>query len=118
MRPWASCSRRSFRHERRCGWRPTSHHPTSLAVANRDRGYVHSLRGQMETALPFLERPLAIAREHELSQATIFTSDYLAYALLSLGERERGLVNVFRRSPTPRAPEPPVHRRVPVGLRR
>jgi tetratricopeptide (TPR) repeat protein len=67
------------------------HHPTSLAVANRYLGYVHSLRGQMETALPFLERALAIAKEHELFQATIFTSAYLAYALVLLGERERGL---------------------------
>jgi len=45
----------------------------------------------METALPFLERALAIAKEHELFQATIFTSAYLAYALVLLGERERGL---------------------------
>jgi len=66
-------------------------HPTGLAVANRYLGYVHSLRGQMETALPFLERALAIAREHELFQATIFTSVHLAYALVLFGERERGL---------------------------
>ncbi len=66
-------------------------HPTSLAVANRYLGYVHSLRGQMETALPFLERALAIARDHELFQATIFTSVLLAYALVRLGERGRGL---------------------------
>jgi class 3 adenylate cyclase/tetratricopeptide (TPR) repeat protein len=77
------------------------HHPTSLAVANRYLGYVYSLRGQMETALPFLERALAIAREHELFQATIFTSAYLAYALVLLGERERGLeclARVLKRS--------------------
>ncbi len=67
------------------------HHPTSLAVANRYLGYVHSLRGQLETALPFLERALAIAREHELFQATIFSSAYLAYTLVLLGERQRGL---------------------------
>ncbi len=66
-------------------------HPTSLAVANRYLGYVHSLRGQMETAVPFLERALAIAREHDLFHATIFTSSHLAYALVLLGERERGL---------------------------
>jgi class 3 adenylate cyclase/tetratricopeptide (TPR) repeat protein len=67
------------------------HHPTSLAVANRYLGYVHSLRGEMDTAVPFLERSLAIASEHDLFQATIFTSAYLAYALILLGERERGL---------------------------
>jgi len=67
------------------------HHPTSLAVANRYLGYVHSLRGEMDTAVPFLERSLAIASEHDLFQATIFTSAYLAYALVLLGQRERGL---------------------------
>ena len=66
-------------------------HPTSLAVANRYLGYVHSLRGQMETAVPFLERALAIAREHDNFLATIWTSSHLAYALVLLGQRERGL---------------------------
>jgi class 3 adenylate cyclase/tetratricopeptide (TPR) repeat protein len=67
------------------------HHPTSLAVANRYLGYVHSLHGEMDTAVPFLERALAIAREHDLFYAMIFTSAHLAYALVLLGERERGL---------------------------
>ncbi|MBI3456321.1 MAG: AAA family ATPase [Candidatus Rokubacteria bacterium] len=66
-------------------------HPTSLAVANRYLGYVHSLRGEVETAVPFLERAVAIAREHDLFHATIFSSSHLAYALVLLGERERGL---------------------------
>jgi tetratricopeptide (TPR) repeat protein len=65
------------------------HHPTSLAVANRGLGFVLSLRGQVQDALPFLERALVIAREHELFQATIFSSAYLAYAHALLGERER-----------------------------
>jgi class 3 adenylate cyclase/tetratricopeptide (TPR) repeat protein len=72
------------------------HHPTSLAVANRYLGYVHSLRGELDTAVPFLERSLAIASEHDLFQATIFTSAYLAYALVLLGERERGLEYLAR----------------------
>jgi class 3 adenylate cyclase/tetratricopeptide (TPR) repeat protein len=67
------------------------HHPTSLAVANRYLGHVHSLRGEMDTAVPFLERSLAIAREHDLVHAMIFGSAHLAYALVLLGERERGL---------------------------
>jgi class 3 adenylate cyclase/tetratricopeptide (TPR) repeat protein len=66
-------------------------HPTSLAVANRHLGYVHSLRGQMETAVSFLERALAIGREHDLFLATIWASSHLAYALVLLGKRERGL---------------------------
>src|SRR5262249_27315735 len=65
-------------------------HPTSLAVANRHLGYVLSLR-QMETAVPFLERALAIGQEHDLFLATIWPSSYLAYALVLLGDRERGL---------------------------
>jgi class 3 adenylate cyclase/tetratricopeptide (TPR) repeat protein len=72
------------------------HHPTSLAVANRSLGYIHSLRGQLETALPFLECALEIAREHKLFQATIFASAHLAYALILLGERRRGLESLAR----------------------
>jgi tetratricopeptide (TPR) repeat protein len=67
------------------------HHPTSLAVANRYLGYVHILRGEMGTAVPFLERALAIARDHNLFLASVFTASHLAYALVLLGERERGL---------------------------
>ena len=66
-------------------------HPTSLAVANRHLGYVHSLRGEMVTAVSFLERALAIGREHDLFLATIWASSHLAYALVLLGKRERGL---------------------------
>ena len=66
-------------------------HPTSLTVAYRHLGYVHGLRGQMQTAVPFLERALAIGREHDLFLATIWASSHLAYALVLLGERERGL---------------------------
>jgi class 3 adenylate cyclase/tetratricopeptide (TPR) repeat protein len=66
-------------------------HPTSLTVANRHLGYVHSLRGEVETAISFLERALAIGREHDLFLATIWASSHLAYALVLRGERERGL---------------------------
>jgi class 3 adenylate cyclase/tetratricopeptide (TPR) repeat protein len=66
-------------------------HPTSLAVANRHLGYVHSLRGEMATAVSFLERALAIGREHDLFLATIWASSHLAYVLVLLGKRERGL---------------------------
>jgi class 3 adenylate cyclase/tetratricopeptide (TPR) repeat protein len=72
------------------------HHPTSLAVANRYLGYVHILRGEMDTALLFLERGLAIAREHNLFLATIFTASQLAYALVLLGQRDRGLEYLAR----------------------
>ena len=67
------------------------HHPASLAVANRYLGYVHILRGEIETAVPFLERALTIASEHDqFLAASLFTSSH-AYALILLGERERGL---------------------------
>jgi class 3 adenylate cyclase/tetratricopeptide (TPR) repeat protein len=66
-------------------------HPTSLAVANRHLGYVHSLRGEMETAVSFLECALEVGREHDLFLATIWASSHLAHALVLLGKRERGL---------------------------
>jgi len=66
-------------------------HPTSLGVANGHLGYVHLLCGELETAVPFLERALAIAREHELFHRAMITLSQLAYALVLLGERERGL---------------------------
>ncbi|MBI2469054.1 MAG: AAA family ATPase [Candidatus Rokubacteria bacterium] len=67
------------------------HHPNSLAVANAYLGRVHLLRGELETAVPLLDRALALAREHDLFQATIRASSYLAYTLILLGERDRGL---------------------------
>ncbi len=67
------------------------HHPSSLAVANIYLGYIHALRGEAETAVPFLERALAIASEHELHHGTIRASSHLAYTLVLHGERERGL---------------------------
>jgi tetratricopeptide (TPR) repeat protein len=67
------------------------HHPASLAVANRYLGYVHILRGEVETAVPFLERALTIASEHDQFLATILFTSSHAYALILLGERERGL---------------------------
>lgn len=73
-----------------------THHPTSLAVANAYLGYVHVLRGELETAVPFLERALTIAREYNLFHRTIATSSHLAYTLVLLGERERGLESLAR----------------------
>ncbi len=66
-------------------------HPNSLAVASDHLGYVHVLRGELETAVPFLERALAIFRELDLFHGTVRTSARLAYTLALLGERERGL---------------------------
>jgi len=66
-------------------------HATSLAVANTRLGSVHLLRGEMDSAVPFLERGLLIAREHDAFHGTIRASSYLAYTLVLLGERERGL---------------------------
>ncbi len=66
-------------------------HPSSLAIANFYLGYVHVLRGHIETAVPFLERGLAISREHETAGWVKANSLGLAYALVLLGERERAL---------------------------
>jgi tetratricopeptide (TPR) repeat protein len=66
-------------------------HSASLALANRYLGYVHIVRGEVETAVPFLERALTIASEHDQFLATILFTSSHAYALILLGERERGL---------------------------
>ncbi len=66
-------------------------HPSSLAVAYDHLGYVHLLQGELEAAVPFHERALAIATEQDLFQATVRTSSHLAYALALLGEGERGV---------------------------
>jgi class 3 adenylate cyclase len=66
-------------------------HTSSLAVANNYLGYVHLLHGELEAAVPFLERALAIGIEQDLFQVTIRTASHLAYALALLGEGERGL---------------------------
>ncbi len=66
-------------------------HAASLAVANDFLGYVHLLHGEVDAAVPFLERAVAIATEQELAQATVRNSSHFAHALVLLGEHERGL---------------------------
>jgi tetratricopeptide (TPR) repeat protein len=66
-------------------------HPPSLLVAQDHLGYVHLLRGDLHTAVPLLERALALATEHDLIHGIIRASSRLAYALALLGEGERGL---------------------------
>jgi tetratricopeptide (TPR) repeat protein len=68
-----------------------THHASSLATANMFLGSVHSARGEMDTALPFLERGFAIASEHDLHLGTVRAAALLAYTLVLLGERDRGL---------------------------
>src|SRR5262249_1317431 len=72
------------------------HHASSLAVANRFLGSVHVARGEMATAVPFLERALALATEHDLLLGTVHGAAELAYAFVMLGERDRGLEYVAR----------------------
>ena len=70
-------------------------HPVSLAGANLWLGIVHLLRGNIETAVPFLERSLEISREEALS-LWFRSRESFAYALVCLGERERGLEYLAR----------------------
>ncbi|HEU4371765.1 MAG TPA: adenylate/guanylate cyclase domain-containing protein [Methylomirabilota bacterium] len=72
------------------------HHASSLATANMFLGSVHSARGEMDTAVPFLERGFAIASENDLYLGTVRAAALLAYALVMLGERDRGLEYLAR----------------------
>jgi hypothetical protein len=65
-------------------------HPLSLARANLCLGTVHFLHGDVDTAVPFLEESLTISSEEALS-FWVRAREYFAYALMLLGERERGL---------------------------
>lgn len=71
-------------------------HLSSVTLASAYLGYVHILRGNVETGLPFLERGLAIGQEHDLPHGITSNSLYLAYGLLLLGQRERGLESLAR----------------------
>jgi tetratricopeptide (TPR) repeat protein len=66
-------------------------HASSLAVGNINTGIVHVRRGELGTAVPFLERGLAIASENDLHLAILRGGTELAHALVRLGERDRGL---------------------------
>jgi class 3 adenylate cyclase/tetratricopeptide (TPR) repeat protein len=41
-------------------------HPSSVSIADAFLGYVHLMRGDLDAAVPVLERGLAISTEHEL----------------------------------------------------
>jgi class 3 adenylate cyclase/tetratricopeptide (TPR) repeat protein len=70
-------------------------HPLSVARANLCLGTVHLLHGDIATAVPFLERSLTISREEAVG-FWIRAREYFAYALILLGERERGLEYLAR----------------------
>jgi tetratricopeptide (TPR) repeat protein len=66
-------------------------HVNSVSVASSYLGYVHVLRGEFATAVPLLERGIAIAIEQKLPRRPGEALPYLAYALVMLGQREQGL---------------------------
>src|SRR5262249_22847184 len=72
-------------------------HPPSLVVAQDYLGYVHLLHGDLQGAVPLLERALALATEQEPIHATTRASSRLAYVLALLDERERSL-DILRRA--------------------
>jgi tetratricopeptide (TPR) repeat protein len=59
-------------------------------------GSVHLLHGELDAAVPFLDRAVSIATEQDLLQATVRISSHLAHTLVLLGERERGLACLAR----------------------
>ena len=71
-------------------------HPSSLSIANAFLGYVHLMRGDVEAAVPVLERGLAISMEHELVHGICANAIYLAWALLLDGGRARALEYLTR----------------------
>ena len=71
-------------------------HPSSLSNANAFLGYVHLMRGDVEAAVPVLERGLAISTEHDLVHGFCANAIYLGWALLLAGDRSRALEYVRR----------------------
>ena len=71
-------------------------HPGSVAIASAWLGYVHVVRGQLDAALPVLERGLAISREQDLAHGIKANGLYLALAYLLLGDQERGTDHLHR----------------------
>jgi class 3 adenylate cyclase/tetratricopeptide (TPR) repeat protein len=71
-------------------------HASSLATASMFVGAVHSARGEMDAAVPCFERGLAIASENDLHLGTVRAAALLAHALVTLGQRDRGLEYLAR----------------------
>src|SRR5260370_8523336 len=66
-------------------------HPSSLTLGNAFLGYCQLLKGDINAAIPALERGLAIAQEHELPHGVTANLLYLAYALILSNRHESGL---------------------------
>ena len=103
-----------------CGWRAEAHatlggfdaalasataglrmasdirHASSLSIANAFMGYVKVLQGDLEAAVPALERGLAIAEEHDLVHGICANGVYLAWAYVLGGNGPRGLEYLAR----------------------
>jgi len=66
-------------------------HPSSLTLSNAFLGYCQLLKGDIDAAIPLLERGLAIAQEHELPHGVTANLLYLALALILSNRHESGL---------------------------
>ncbi|HET7876016.1 MAG TPA: AAA family ATPase, partial [Methylomirabilota bacterium] len=71
-------------------------HVSSMTLAHAFLGYCYILKGEIMAALPLLERGLAMSQEHDAPHGTSMNETYLAYALILLGEQERGLEHLDR----------------------
>jgi tetratricopeptide (TPR) repeat protein len=73
-------------------------HPASKLVAESFLGHVQLMRGDAETALPHLERALALAEEHGVRHALVASRHGLAHSLALLGRPQDGLHHLARAS--------------------
>src|SRR5262249_49119094 len=72
------------------------HHFPSLTLANAFFGYCRLLKGEIEDAIPALQRGLALAQEHDVPHGITSNSLYLAYALVLSGRHDPGFDAVSR----------------------
>ena len=72
------------------------HHLSSLTLANAFLGYCRLLKGDIDEAVPALQRGLALAQEHDIPHGVTANSLYLAYTLVLSGRDDPRLETVAR----------------------
>ncbi len=71
-------------------------HPSSLTLADAFLGYCLLVKGDLDAAVPVLQRGLAIAQEHEVPHGITANAIHLAYALILLNRSEPALDGMVR----------------------
>lgn len=82
-------------------------HTNSLTIADAFHGYCLVMKGDIEAAIPLLERGLAVAQEHESPHGITSNMLYLEYVRILLKGREASLdsLNEIARSTTAFMPQ-------------